>query len=158
MTPEPDVTLSVTMSAEAFRSFREERSEPCAMPWRWAALNAFDDAILAAPLPPPPTARMTWLSICSAHQKWNPTCENCRIGRFVDDPPPPPPMKEPERGDVVTWYDGHRSRTHLIIATRDGHRMKLLADDEVWTADFADITENHGPPEGDEWNGWEVGK
>jgi hypothetical protein len=152
-----DVTLSVTMSAEAFRRRFDNLTENGSA---WAvesALAALDRAILAAPLPPPPEPRERLLAVLMDDM----AARAERITDALADPPPPPPMKEPERGDVVTWDEDSRGTGMVFgFCTVAGTRYALIGDDGMTalTVGVDWITENHGPPEGDEWNGWEVGK
>ncbi len=53
---EPDVTLTVTMSAEAFR-FRRSAVQEGGASSAYHAIRSLDHAILAAPLPSPPVKR-----------------------------------------------------------------------------------------------------
>jgi hypothetical protein len=154
-----DVTLSVTINealrlriSQAINDWPEAEPED----WHYAAADAVM-ALLAAPLPPP---RLT----CHVTG-----CDNEAIGGEIGEGGdlllcaehlPPPPMKEPERGDVVAWDEDSRG-TGIVFGfcTVAGTRYALIGDDGMTahTIGVDWITENHGPPVGDEWNGWEVG-
>jgi hypothetical protein len=176
---EPDVTLTVTplevlrRLVECDESYQEHihgcDSSPCPACSSWADKEqaAYDDAraILSAPMPPPPEpddealidawVREAGYKNTKQARGW---CANdLRIARKVlgaTSPPPPPPVK---RGDVVTCCDGMKA---LVLArfTDDGNRCVAVATSQqtVILRFLSDITENQGPPEGDEWNGWEV--
>ncbi len=175
MTPEPDVTLTVTEAAKQLlaNATAYDADDPM---WTEVLIversdvEALDAAILAAPMPPPPELCQVVIGeqhdepvVCGAVEAIHGPDLGMVAGHAFDPMPPPPepepsPMKEPERGDVVTANGREGIVLGFYKNRREVRIMRLgLEGFASYNADPDWITENHGPPEGDTWNGWEVG-